>query len=566
MSASPNRAILLASLLILSVAPISGIASAEITRGSGNAQYYVSDSSGSVTDEAVIFQGEEDITLRNTTKASDNQVVAPASLTRDVATGSIPLSLPIPQDQTLGEYKNRAGFSVTVTTPRITEFEINNDDGQDVSGGILGADQNATVNIEFNFADSERINLIIESENGVDVTNEFTSANTTINASVANNVPEVDDTAGSVTIPIDPSNVDEGEYTFTAEGDDDFDFGQASQSTTINIISDQQASLEINQERVIQGDTNAFTITNSLESRFHAVVIESSDFRDGVSDNDAANIFRNVGDTVQTGLLSETGSGAVSNTSDSSQITNATHAFAVVEIDGGNGVGSVETQFLDDTTSTIEVYPSSDTAASSYLNNADRIATGQNATDLFSGNTNDDSIDFEITKGGAPPAFVEFNNTTVPTDSSTVTVDRAQFGNQSIPAGEFVVVLHQTDDGTFTGNIGPKIGESFILSAESRSDIIVNLGPLVSQNDTVTQLENSQTLVAVLHRANPDGGTNHGAPLIRNGSRVSDRAQITAQVQPTETETGTQNDGFGVFTAFVALLVTFLGFKRMHQE
>lgn len=418
MSASPNRAILLASLLMLSVAPISGIASAEITRGSGNAQYNVSASSGNVTDGGVIFQGEEDITLRNTTKASGNQVVAPASLTRDVATGGIPLSLPIPQDQTLGEYKNRAGFSVTVTTPRITEFEINNDDGQDVSGGTLIANQNATVNIEFNFEDSEQINLIIESENGVDVTNEF-SANTTINASVANNVPEVDDTAGSVTIPIDPSNVDEGEYTFVAEGDDDLDFGQASEARLV---------------------------------------------------------------TIQSGR-------------------------------GGGGGGGA-------------------------------IGVPQ----------------------PAPPAFVEFNNTTVPTDSSTVTVDRAQFGNQSIPAGEFVVVLHQTDDGTFTGNIGPKIGESFILSAESRSDIIVNLGPLVSQNDTVTQLENSQTLIAVLHRANRRGATNHGAPLIRNGSRVSDRAQITAQVQPTETETGPQNDGFGVFTAFVALLVTFLGFKRMHQE
>ena len=400
MSASPNRAILLASLLILSVAPISGIASAEITRGSGNAQYNVSESSGNVTDGGVIFQGEEDIQLRD---GSGNPLAAAAFERASGDNAGIPLSIPVDTDQTLGEYKNRAGFSVTVTTPRITEFEINNDDGQDVSGGILGADQNATVNIEFNFADSERIDLTIEDSNGVDVTNELTSANTTINASVANNVPEVDNTAGSVTIPIDLSNVDVAEYTFTVEGDEDLEFGEATQSTTVRIA----------------GDT---------------------------------------------------------------------------------------------------------------------------------------------------PTSVRFNNTSVPTDSATVTVDSAQLGNKLPPPNEFVVVVHQTDDGTFTGEIGPKIGESFIISAESRSDIIINLGPLVSQNDTVTQLENSQTLVAVLHRANPDGGTNHGAPLIRNGSRVSDRAQITAQVQPTETETGTQNDGFGVFTAFVALLVIFLGFKRMHQE
>jgi hypothetical protein len=386
------------------MAPISGIASAEITRGSGNAQYNVSDGSGNVTDGGVIFQGEDDITFTN--NSSTSNTIPPSQLRRPDPVGGEILSVPIPQDQPTGEYNDRNGFSVIVDSPRIVEFDIENNNGEDVSGGTLGADQNATVNIEFNFEDSERIDLTIVSENGVDVTNEFTSANTTINASVANNVPEVDNTAGSVTIPINTSRIDAGEYIFTAEGDDDFDFGKASQSIPVRVA----------------GDT---------------------------------------------------------------------------------------------------------------------------------------------------PSSVTFSNTSVPTDSPTVTVDSVQLGNKSSSPDEFVVVVHQTDDGTFTGNIGTKIGESLILSAKSKSDIIVNLGPLVSQNDTVTQLTNTQTLVAVLHRANPDGGTNHGAPLIRNGSRVSDRAQITVnstQVQPTETDTGTQNDGFGVFTAFVALLVTFLGFKRIHQK
>jgi hypothetical protein len=385
------------------MAPISGIASAEITRGSGNAQYNVSDGSGNVTDGGVIFQGEADIQFRNNTT---DQVIPAAALRRNDQVGGETLSIPVPVNQPRGVYTNRAGFTVLVNTPGISEFDIENNNGEDVSGGTLGADQNATVNIEFNFEDSERIDLTIVSENGVDVTNEFTSANTTINASVANNVPEVDNTAGSVTIPINTSRVDAGEYIFSAEGDDDFDFDIASQSIPVRVA----------------GDT---------------------------------------------------------------------------------------------------------------------------------------------------PSSVTFSDTSVPTDSPTVTVDSVQLGNKSNSPDEFVVVVHQTDDGTFTGNIGTKIGESLILSAESKSDIIVNLGPLVSQNDTVTQLSNSQTLVAVLHRANPDGGTNHGAPLIRNGSRVSDRAQITVnstQVQPTETDTGTQNDGFGVFTAFVALLVTFLGFKRIHQK
>jgi hypothetical protein len=78
MSTSPNRAILLAS------APISGIASAEITRGSGNAQYNVSDGSGNVTDGGVIFQGEADIQFRNNTT---DQVIPAAALRRNDQVG-----------------------------------------------------------------------------------------------------------------------------------------------------------------------------------------------------------------------------------------------------------------------------------------------------------------------------------------------------------------------------------------------------------------------------------------------------------------------------------------------
>ena len=395
------RAVILAAVMVFSVIAMSGAAAGEIERGTGpgNVQYDVVDETGDVQSGAIVFQGEEDIEFRNNTT---DGVIPAAELRRNDQVGGEILSVPIPQDQPTGQYNNRAGFNVTVDSPRITTFDVNNNN-TDINGGTLTTDQtDATVDIEFNFQESERIDLTIEDEGGVDVTNEFLQggANATINASeaaVGGPVSEVND-PGDVTINITPANVDEGEYTFTAEGDDDFEFGQASQSTTVNVISDQKSSIELGQDPAIQGDNNDFTITNSPEESFHAVVIEASDFRDGISNDDSAAILRNVGDTVQTGLLSETGSGAVSNTSDSSQITNATHAFAVVEIDGGNGVGSIETQFLDDTTATVEVYPSDETAETSYLNDENRIATGTNATDLFDSN-DDDSTDFEITEG-----------------------------------------------------------------------------------------------------------------------------------------------------------------------
>uniref|UniRef100_UPI001AD8DF8E surface glycoprotein n=1 Tax=Haloquadratum walsbyi TaxID=293091 RepID=UPI001AD8DF8E len=204
------RAVILAAVMVFSVIAMSGAAAGEIERGTGpgNAQYDVDSESGQVQSGAIVFQGEDDITFGNNT---NDDVPAPNLRRNDQVGGEI-LSVPIPQDQPTGQYNNRAGFNVTVDSPRITTFDVNNNN-TDINGGTLTAGQTgATVDIVFNFERSERIDLTIEDESGVDVTNEFTPDNTTINASVPNNVPEVDGTAGSVTIDIDPSAVDEGEY------------------------------------------------------------------------------------------------------------------------------------------------------------------------------------------------------------------------------------------------------------------------------------------------------------------------------------------------------------------
>jgi major cell surface glycoprotein (TIGR04216 family) len=414
--------------MVFSVIAMSGAAAGEIIRGGTNAQYDVVDETGDVGSGAVVFQGEDDITFTNDTAGLPGNEIQPSQLRRPDQVGGEILSVPIPQDQPTGEYNDRDGFSVTVDTPRITTFDVNNNN-TDVNGGTLTAGQTgATVDIVFNFERSERIDLTIEDESGVDVTNEFTSDNTLINASVPNNVPEVDGTAGSVTIDIDPSNVDEGEYTFTAEGDDDFDFGDASQSTTINIISDQQASLEVGQDPSIQGDNNDFTITNSPEESFHAVVIEAADFRDNLGSGEEASIFRNVGDTVEVGTL-DTGS----NSSSTSGVADPTHAYAIVEIDGGNGVGSVETQFLDDTTAQIEVFPSNATAES-YLNSNQEL---NNVEALFNSST-DDSVDFEITEGSV--------SITNPTDNYVVGSEITLSGEANSGVDEVVFYARNQGD------------------------------------------------------------------------------------------------------------------------
>jgi major cell surface glycoprotein (TIGR04216 family) len=150
---------------------------------------------------------------------------------------------------------------------------------------------------------------------------------------------------------LDPSNLDEGEYTFSVAGVEDLDFGSATQSVTTTISADQTPSLSLSEDEAVQGLNTAFTIENSPEGEFHPVVIDESEFRDGVSLAQAEDVFRNVGDTVETGVVDSTGPGAT-------DVTDVEYAYAIIEIDGGNGVGSIETQFLDNGSATLELYPS----------------------------------------------------------------------------------------------------------------------------------------------------------------------------------------------------------------
>ncbi|MFC6977158.1 HVO_2072 family ArtA-dependent S-layer glycoprotein [Halomicroarcula sp. GCM10025709] len=350
------------------------------SRGAG--PYDTSTSVGEVGNGATIFQGEDDITF-----VGDNgDEISPAAIERTAgANEGVPLRLPIPQDQAIGSYSNGAGFTVTVQEPEINTFEIQNNDGADVSGGVLTTDQTeAAAFVEYNFEDAEDVELSVEDENGLDVTDEIVTGVQTRN--------------GDGTISFDPSAVDAGDYTFTISGVEDLDFGDASQSTTVTITSERTASLNLDSEEVVQGENLGFTIEDSPEGNYHAVAISSNQFRDGVSVDQAADIFRNVGDVSESGVLVENGNPeAISSTEAddaNADINDVQYAYAIVEIDGGEGVGSIETQYLDSASIDTELYQASGTTVD-YAPNGAHIDANLEDTDV----SVDDEPSFEVTEG-----------------------------------------------------------------------------------------------------------------------------------------------------------------------
>ncbi|ERG90025.1 MAG: hypothetical protein J07HQW1_00038, partial [Haloquadratum walsbyi J07HQW1] len=117
-------------------------------------------------------------------------------------------------------------------------------------------------------------------------------------------------------------------------------------------------------------------------------------------------------------------------------------------------------------------------------------------------------------------ATVTFNDQTVQNGSISVNVASATFnGSES-----FNIVVHEvTDtgaDGTIQpGEIGQKIGESAEVESGTSTDISVNISKSVAENDSVSQLTETKTVVAMLHTTNTSDGDGivHTAAITRDG-------------------------------------------------
>ncbi|NHN66025.1 major cell surface glycoprotein [Haloarcula sp. JP-Z28] len=369
------NAVFLSALMVMSVfaaaVAFSGAAAAS-NRGTADATAYstgptdnedIPDSSGDVGPGQTVFQGEDDL---DQFIASDGSTTDVSSLTKAAGDNAgITLGQPISQTQETGRYTVGAdgGEGVIVESPSISDVEVQNTNGGDVTGSTLVTADTAFVRVDYNYEEAEDVEITVEDEDGLDVTDEILKDNADElgGDDARDTLNPLNDERGDngdfdVGFVLNPSNVDEGQYTITVEGVEDLDFGDASETVTVNVSSDQKASLNLDEDEVVQGSNLRFTVDESPEGNFHAVVIESSEFQDDITDSQAEKIFRSVGDVQDRGL-------------------NNGNAYAVVEIDGGSGVGSIETQYLDDSSIDVELYPANSIAEDKYLDDNNNLVS-----------------------------------------------------------------------------------------------------------------------------------------------------------------------------------------------
>jgi major cell surface glycoprotein (TIGR04216 family) len=237
-----------------------------------------------------VFYGESGLTFSDTDNTpADTSTLTGVTGDTDGKTLTDPISTTLPTGQysQTGAAGADDNMFVTLLDPTIDTFEVQNDAGADVSGGTLLTSQaDSGVFVEYNFEEAQSVTLTVEDEGGTEVTDEWISAgyNTRI---------------GDGYIPIDPSDVDVGEYTFTVEADGDID---VEQSTTVRVIEEVSPTLSLDQDPVVTGEDTKFTVTDSQEDAYHLVTIENSSVVDGVT----GDIFRTIGQTTDRGYLVET--------------------------------------------------------------------------------------------------------------------------------------------------------------------------------------------------------------------------------------------------------------------
>lgn len=296
-------------------------------RGSAGS-YDVSTSSGEVGPGATIFQGEGDITL----VAANGSEVNPQKFERTNGPhAGTTLELPVPETQPTGTYAhvNNSSHTLTVQRPRIERLELIDEEGNDLSGGSIDPvlTNNLAIKAEYNFEEVEPLNITVTKSSSVDDSSEVVTSDVLAEKSVQAT------STGELSVAMNEREIQRKEHYVSVEGDKDLNFGPASNHISFDMLHYHPAQLEIETERVVQGETVNLGVQRSTEGARYLVAVEANDI-----DGDPERVFKDTEYTVATAQSADG------------------DALALIKIDGGRGKGAINTSHLKPTEVTAGIY------------------------------------------------------------------------------------------------------------------------------------------------------------------------------------------------------------------
>ena len=225
-------------------------------------------------------------------------------------------------------YDNDDNADVFVREPTVSDVTLyrgSDDTGADITDGSVTTDtDDITVQADFNFDDAEGVEVTVEDEDNVDITNSLTGSNT------------IATDGGTLTLS-GISSLDAGQYNVTVEGEDSLD--SASRQVSFTVRSD-ETTISLQDTEVTQGDRVTGTVQGSPGDTVH-VRVDQADTDSGTT---ATQVFRNTGDVTTI-------------TDQSTNDGGTTYHAVVLDLgDSGSAQFQVETnQFEPDTTNSLEV-------------------------------------------------------------------------------------------------------------------------------------------------------------------------------------------------------------------
>jgi major cell surface glycoprotein (TIGR04216 family) len=302
------------------------------------------DATKSVYSGSSVFQGESDLQFIT---ASGETIDASALAKSGGDNEGELLSDPVDENASTGTYAQSAGsFEVTVQEPRIStaEVQFNGDDVSEVASGRAVPDDLQAV-ADWNFGQAEALEVSVFGPDDQDITGEVVSRE------------DVTSSAGEASVGLDLSDESAGEYRVEFTGAGDLDSAQVTETYTFSLTSNDDVGIDMGSDSVTRGEDIEYTITGAVNEEYHLVTINSDEFRDGI--DDAEQVFRDVGDTETVGFVDYEGRTSTDAGEEVVNATNAAAAFAIVQVDGTQASGEIDTKLLDDASVEVKTYTAS---------------------------------------------------------------------------------------------------------------------------------------------------------------------------------------------------------------
>ncbi|MFC7045754.1 PGF-CTERM sorting domain-containing protein [Halobacteriaceae archaeon GCM10025711] len=312
------------SLVLVALLVVSAFAGTVAFAGSAGAVAEPRDAPQDTTPPVVVFQGET-LDVSNVSQTGSNDTIGDGSVTfvglagdaeGEVQSASSGADVDFGNFET-GTYDtdgdNQA--EISVQEPRVTDINLETQEGVDVSDGTAPIDANLTLEARYNFDVADALEITVEDPQGFDVTGAVAQNDTIVQ------------TRG--TVNLDFTDVEAGTYTITLEGSD----LDASRQVTVE-IRESDLEVDIDRTEVTQGASVIATVTGDPGQLVH-VRFDETDVVDDASPNDLFERGTNIQDR-----------GVAENV-----------YFAILELDdNGEAQVRINTRFLeDDATSNLEV-------------------------------------------------------------------------------------------------------------------------------------------------------------------------------------------------------------------